>query len=141
MSTVIITTGATSISEMININHTLQVLHISGNPIDDEGIKAIAGILNNARISELHVIHCNITVTGAKSLAAVLKHNRTIKRLIILLNDITMDGTIAILEAAVANGVCQEVITNDECNSNDKIKEFTSILEERKRQEVGSIVT
>ena len=113
LSTVIITTGAVSISEMIKINHTLQVLNISRNPIGDEGIVAIARALYNARISELDVSYCNITV----------------------------DGAIAILEAAVANGVCQEVWIDDEYKSDDKVKELMSILEERKRQEVGSIIT
>ena len=146
MYTVIITTGAISISEMIKINHTLQVLDISYNPIGDEGIAAIARTLDNASISKLDVINCNITVTGAKSLAAALKLNRTIKSLIVgkllssvddlYTNNITVDGTIAILEAAVANGVCQEVIIDDKYNSNDKVKELMSILVEQSRREV-----
>ena len=147
MSTVIITTGAVSISK---INHTLQVLDISENRIDDEGIAAIARTLDNARISKLMVCYCNITVTGAKSLAAALVNNHTIKSLCLadkyirfngIRNNITMDGAIAILEAAVANGVCQEVGIEDEYKSDDKVKELMSILEERKRQEVGSIIT
>ena len=144
MSTVIITTGAVSISEMIKINHTLQVLHISDNPIGDEGIAAIARTLDNASFSELDVSGCNITVTGAKSLAAALKINHNIKSLKITQNifgqNITVDGAIAILEAAVANGVCQEVRIDDKYKSDDKVKELMSILEERKRQEVGSII-
>ena len=140
MSTVIITTGAVSISEMIKINHTLQVLNICANSIGDEGIEAIARTLDNASISELYVYDCNITVTGAKSLAAALKNNHFIKLLEVMGNNITVDGAIAILEAAVANGVCQEVIIDDEYKSDDEVKELMSILEERKRQEVGSIL-
>ena len=126
---------------MIETNHTLQLLDISENPIGDEGIAVIARTLNNTRISKLHVSYCNITVTGAKLLAENLKNNHTIKLLHMSLNDITVDGAIAILEAAVANGVCQEVITADKYKSDDKVKELMSILEERKRQEVGSIIT
>ena len=137
MYTVIITTGAISISEVIKINHTLQVLDISDNPLDDEGIAAIARTLDNASISELSVINCNITVTGAKLLAAALKINYTLKLLAVLSNNITVDGAIAILEAAVANGVCQEVIIADEYKSNDKVKELMSILEKRRKQEVA----
>ena len=137
MYTVIITTGAISISEMIKINHTLQVLHISFNPIGDEGIAVIARTLDNASISELDVCNCDITVTGAKSLAGALKINRTLKSLIVLYNYISVDGAIAILEAAVANGVCQEVIIDDEYESNDKVKELMSILEKRRKQEVA----
>ena len=136
---------------MIKINHTLQVLNICDSYIGDEGIAAIARTLDNASISELHVSDCDITVTGAKSLAAALKNNHTIKSLCLAdelswlntnKNKITVDGAIAILEAAVANGVCQEVtINDDEYKSDDKVKELMSILEERKRKEVRSIIT
>ena len=126
---------------MIKINNTLQVLNISGNPIGDEGIAAIAQTLDNAMISELYVWVCKITVTGAKALREGLINNHTIKLLDVSGNDITVDGAIAILEAAVANRVCQEVIINYEYMSNDKVKEMMSVLEERKRQEVGSIIT
>ena len=137
----IITTGAISISEMIKINHTLQVLDISDNPIGDEGIVAIARTADNASISELNVLWCKITITGAKSLAEGLMSNRTITKLGVRHNDITVNGAIAILEAAVANGVCQEVIIDDKYESYDKVKELMSVLEERKRQEVRSIIT
>ena len=131
---------------MIKINHTLQVLNISYNPIGDEGIAARA--LDNASISKLNVHNCNITVTGAKLLAAALINNHTIKSLSIdnrtfvveNFNDITVDGAIAILEAAVPNGVCQEVIIDDKYKSDDKVKEWMSVLEKRKRQEVRSII-
>ena len=126
---------------MIKINHTLQVLNISGNPIGDEGIATIAQTLDNAMISKLDVQWCKVTVTGAKALAASLINNHTIKLLYVRFNDIIVDGAIAILEAAVANRVCQEVWIDDEYESNDKVKEMMSILEERKRQEVGSIIT
>ena len=126
---------------MIKINHTLQVLIINNNPIGDEGITAIAQTLDNAMISKLYVWECKITVTGAKALAASLINNHTIKLLYVWFNDITVDGAIAILEAAVANRVCEEVWIDNEYKSNDKVKEMMSILEERKRQEVGSIIT
>ena len=119
---------------MIKINHTLQVLNISYNPIGDEGIAAIARTLDNASISVLNVRGCNITVTGAKLLATALKINHTLKSLIVLYNDITVDGAIAILEAAVANGVCKNVIVDDKYKSNDKVKELMSILVKRKRK-------
>ena len=140
LSTVIITAGAISISEMIKINHTLQLLNISWNPIGDEGIAAIATNLKNSMISKLYVIRCEITATGAKSLAECLLNNCTIKLLVVWDNDITVNGAIAILEAAVSNNVCEEVGIGGKYKSNDKVKEMMSILEERKRQEVGSII-
>ena len=50
-------------------------------------------------------------------------------------------GTMAILEAAVVNGVCQEVIINNEYESDDNVKEMMSILKERKSENVGNIIT
>ena len=141
--TTIVTTGAISISEMIKINRTLQVLNICNNPIGDEGIAAIARTLDKASISELNVRNCNITVTGAISLAAALEINHTLKSLIVdsssldfYINNITVDGAIGILEAAVANGVCQEVWIDYRYKSDDKVEELISILEKRKKQEV-----
>ena len=117
---------------MITINHTLQFLILSLNPIGDEGIAAIAGALNNATISELNLYDCNVTVTGAKSLAAGLITNRTMKLLDVMFNDITEDGAIAILEAAVGNKISQDVWIDSEYKSNDTVKEMITILEKRK---------
>ena len=131
---------------MIKINHTLQVLDLTNNPIGDEGIAAIARALDNASISDLQLRLCSITATGAKSLAEGLINNHSIRSLHVEYNDFTVDGAIAILEAAVANGVCQEVIiydefeSDDEYESDDEVMELMSILEERKRQEVRSIL-
>ena len=125
---------------MIKINHTLQLFNISTNPIGDEGIAAIATNLNYSMISKLHVYYCNITVTGAKALAECLVNNNNIKALDVRGNAITVNGAIVIFEAAVANKVCEEVVINDGYESNDKVKEMMSILEERKRREVGSII-
>ena len=141
LAIVIITTGAICISKWIKNNHILQFLYISDNPIVDEGIAAIGRSLDNASISEMYVWDCQITVTGAKLLAEGLINNHTIKSLYVNNNGITVDGAIAILEAAVANGVCQEVIIDDEYKRDVKVKEKMGILEERKRQEVGSIIT
>ena len=125
---------------MIKINHTLQLLNIGDNPIGNEGIAAIATNLNYSMISKLYVYNCNITVTGAKALAECLINNHIIKSLSVLGNAITVNEVITVLEAAVANKVCEEVRIDYEYESDDKVKEMMSILEERKRQEVGSII-
>jgi len=130
LSIVIITTGVISISAVIKTNHTLQSLNISSNPIGDEGIAVIAGALENARIIELNVCDCSVTVTGAKSLAAGLAKNQTIKFLSVSFNIITMDGAIAILEAAVVNGVCQHVYIDGEYRYG-KVKKMITILKKR----------
>ena len=141
MSIVIITTGAICISEWIKSNYTLQVLDISDNPIGDEAIIAVGRSLDDTSISELDMSWCQITVTGAKLLVEALINNHDIKSLHVHGNDITVDGAIAILDAAVANGVCQMVFIDYKYKSNDKVKEMMGILEERKRQEVGIIIT
>ena len=122
---------------MININHTLQLLDIGYNSIGDEGIAAIATHLKNSMISKLYVEHCKITVTGVKSLAGCLENNNTLKSLNVYENDITVNGVIAILEAAVSNNVCEEVEIDYKYKSDDKVKEMLSILKERKRREVA----
>ena len=140
-SIVIITTGAISISEWIKNNHTLQLLQITHNSIGDEGVAAIGRSLDDTSISELDMSWCQITVIGAKLLAEFLINNRTIKSLYVQFNDITVDGAIAILEAAVANGVCHKVKIDGEYKGDDTVKEMMFILEERRIQEVGSIIT
>ena len=122
---------------MIKTHDKLEYLDISNNPIGDNGIAAIAKILNNSSISELIVYNCNITVIGAKKLAVSLTCSQTIKVLKLEDNDITINGAIVILEAAVTNNMCQKVDIKDEYKSDDKVKEMMSILEERKRSTSG----
>ena len=135
-ATVIDTTGAESISDMLKkINHSLLLLHIGSNTIGDEGIKAIAKTLSNNRLSKkLNVSHNGITDIGAKELASGLQNNQSIIKLDVRYNDITEDGTIAILEAAIANGVCEVVRVDNKYKSNDKVKELITALEKRRRQ-------
>ena len=119
---------------MIKMHHVLEYLDINSNPIGDRGIAAIAENLNESKICELVMYNCNITVVGANKLAESLTKNQTIKNLKFEDNDITVNGAIATLEAAVANGVCQKVNIKNEYKSDDKVKEMMSILEKRKEQ-------
>lgn len=125
---------------MINLNQVLQYLDINSNPINDEGIAAIAKNLNNSRICELIVYNCGITVVGTKELAESLTNNYTIKSLQLEDNDITLNGAIVTLEAAITNGVCQKVEIKDRYKSDDKVKGMMTILQRRKRQAVRSNV-
>ena len=124
---------------MIKMHHILEYLDISSNPIGDKGIAAIAENLNNSKICVLIVYNCNITVVGANKLAESLKYNQTIKILKLQDNDITVNGAIATLEAAVTHGVCQKVDIKDEYKSDDKVKEMMSILEKR-NEERGNVI-
>ena len=130
-----ITTGAISISNMMMVNHSLQELYMNGNSIGDDGISAIAKELGNCKINVLSVSQCDITLTGARSLATALSSHPTIRRLWLQRNPITVEGAQLIVEAAVHNTVCLHVYIDDEYE-NDKVKEMLTILEDRIRQEV-----
>ena len=134
-----ITTGAISISEMMMVNHSLQELVMMGNNIGNDGISAIAGALGNCKINFLDVQSCNITLIGARSLAAALSSNHTIRRLWLRSNAITVEGALLIVKSAVDNTVCQELSIDDEYED-DEVKKMKSILKDRSRQHVRGCV-
>ena len=127
-----ITTGAISISKMMMVNHSLQELNMWGNNIGDDGISAIAGALGNCKINKLDIQQCGITLTGARSLAAALSSNHTIRVLVLEDNPITVEGALLIVKSAVDNTVCQYVGIDDEYE-NDEIKEMMNILDRRQK--------
>ena len=128
-----ITTGAISISKMMMVNHSLQKLYISDNNIGDDGISVIAGALGNCKINILDVEECGITLTGARSVAAALSSNHTIRELLLEDNPITVEGALLIVKSAVDNTVCQRVEIDDEYK-NDEIKKMMNILEDRRKE-------
>ena len=134
-----ITTGAISISNMMMVNHSLQVLIMNRNNIGDDGISAIARGLGNCKITELFVDQCGITVTGARPLATALSSHPTISILTLEGNHISVVGAQQILEAAVNNTVTQYVSIDDEYK-NDKVNKMLSILENRKELEVRDYI-
>jgi len=83
---------------------------MSYNNVGDDGITAITGTLSNSQISELYVSWCGITLTGARSLATGLLVNNSVKFLEVSGNPITVEGARLILQSAVDNGVCREII-------------------------------
>ena len=134
-----ITTGAISISKMMMVNHSLQELNISYNNIGDDGISAIAGALGNCKISELGVSGCGITLTGARSLATALYFTSTVRELVLCNNPIAVEGALLIVNSAVHNIVCQDVLIDHEYE-NDEIHKMMNILEDRRRQGVRDFV-
>jgi len=133
--------GAIDISEVLVGKRTLQVLNISYNNIGDDGITAIAKALINSQIRELYVVKCGITFTGARSLAAGLLVNKSVRLLYVHDNIITVKGAHVILQSAVNNETCQQVVT-DYYFRNDKneLKKMMTILEQRREKEVGGCV-
>ena len=130
-----ITTGAISISKMMMVNHSLQELIMGHNNIGDDGISAIGGALGNCKINTLDIGECGITFTGARSLAASLLSNHTIRLLVLGDNSITVEGALLIVKSAVDNTVCQRVDIDYEYK-NDEIEKMMNILEDRMEPEV-----
>jgi len=145
-----ITTGAICINKVFMGKCSLQVVDLSDNNIGDDGITAIAGTLSNSQISELDVSWCGITPSGARSLAAGLLVNNSVRILNVSGNPTTAEGARLILQSAVDNGVCQEVVIYDKVQSkvrgdddyrgDDEVEKMMIILEQRKRQEVVKVV-
>ena len=134
-----ITTGAISISNMMMVNHSLQVLDVKENSIGDDGISAIARELGNCKISDLIVDRCGITLNGARSLATALSSHPTIRRLVLMHNPITVEGAQLIVEAAVHNTVCVDVDIDYEYKNN-KVWKMLHILLNRMDEEVRDYV-
>ena len=135
--TVMITTGAICISEVLG-KCSLQVLDMCNNNIGDDGITAIAGTLSNSQISELQISRCGITLTGARSLAAGLLVNNSVRIFIVWDNPITVEGARLILQSAMDSGVCEQVYINEDYRDDDEVKKMMIILEQR--QQVGGCV-
>ena len=133
--TTVITTGATSISQALMVNKTLQKLCMANNQISDDGIIAIAGSLINRSITLLVVMHCGISVVGVRSLAVAFQN---IKILFLGGNPITVDGARLIMKSAVENGVCEYVWIGDEYKNDKEVKKMTIILDDRRTQNVSN---
>ena len=57
--------GAVHISKLLTVTHALRQLDISQNKIDDEGISAIAEILQHSKsLSTLEVGRCGFSMKG-----------------------------------------------------------------------------
>jgi len=127
-------TGARSLAAGLLVNNSVRILDVSSNNIGDDGITAIAGTLSNSQISMLLVGYCGITLTGARSLAAGLLVNNSIRILDVWGNPFTVEGACLILQSAVDNGVSQQVRTN-EGNYDDEVKKMMTILEQRQEEQ------
>jgi len=114
---------------------SLEILDISHNIIGDDGIIAIAEALSDSKICELYIGRCDITFAGARSLAAGLLVNNSVRILYVHDNAITVEGAHLILQSAVNNETCQQVVTD--YNFHNELKKMMTILERRREKEVG----
>ena len=85
-------------------------------------------------------------LTGVSSLAEQLLVNNNVRILDVTGNPITVEGARLILQSAVDNGVCQEVLIyhnvfsklrgDEDYRNDDEVKRMMTTLEQRKIQEV-----
>ena len=62
---VVVTTGASCLSELLKVNNSLQVLKMSYNDIGDEGISSVAeGLKHNKTLTMLNIENCGLSVKG-----------------------------------------------------------------------------
>ena len=101
--------------------------------MSDDGITAIAGSLSNSSITVLDVEQCGISVVGVTSLAVA---SQNIKKLYLRDNPITVDGAQLIMKSAVENGVCEYVEIDDKYKNDKEVKKMTTILDDRRTQNV-----
>ena len=128
--------GAAYIAKLVRTKPSLSVLTLGKNNLGDDGIAAIAKPLGKSTIDSLEFDECGITVLGAKVLAKSLLINKSITRLDMLNNPITLQGAHMILQSAVGNGICSFVLIDKLIYTDDdeaRLMIETLQVRERKR--------
>ena len=63
--TIIVTTGASCLGELLKVNNSLQELDMNNNAIGDDGISSVAdGLQYNKTLTKLDVRWCGLSVKG-----------------------------------------------------------------------------
>ena len=114
------------------MNRTLKEVNLCGNKIGDNGITAIARALENSNISQLNVRECGITYVGAKALSEALLINHSIRELWVMGNPITVEGARCIVQSAVQNTACQEILIDDDYENDDEVKKMMTFIDDKK---------
>ena len=74
-------------------SETKTVINLSGEGIDDDVVHVLAfGLCNNTTVEELNATSSNIGDEGAMAIMDCLKHNKTLKKLDLSNNKISIDG-------------------------------------------------
>ena len=120
----------------MTVNHTLKEVHLRGNKFGDDGIIAIAKVLENSKICLLNVRECGITFTGAKSLAEALSVNHSIRQLWVMNNLVTVEGARLIMYSAAHNTVCEKVLIDDDYENDDEVKKMLALIDNKMRPNV-----
>mmetsp|Transcript_38657 Transcript_38657/g.54417 ORF Transcript_38657/g.54417 Transcript_38657/m.54417 type:complete len:205 (+) Transcript_38657:76-690(+) len=85
-----------SIAEGLAENTTLEVLHLGGNRVGDEGAIALAECLyRNKTLKRLYLANAGVGESGAVALAEALRHNTTVEIVDLLHNPIGIEGVLS----------------------------------------------
>ena len=96
-------------------NPTLKYLILPNNSLGDNGLEIMLNALNEGHVEHFDCSHNNITIEGAKKLAAFLESNQSLKHLKISGNSWGEDGIEAIFAGLPHNKTLQLLdISNDE---------------------------
>jgi len=103
--------GAAALYRCLRVNHTLKELRLGYNCLGDSGANSIARALSTAvtgcSLTFLSLAHNGITGAACADLAAALRNNTTLSRLVLAGNDIGCRGAFELLEASKAAGTLQ----------------------------------
>jgi len=105
--------NAQALHKMLQKNTTLKSLNLSGNRnIKDTGVECISsGISENTSLIVLNLRNCGITGLGAKHLAEMLAHNKSLQSLDIGVNyHIGDGGIVSIAKALESNKTLKELL-------------------------------
>ena len=105
--------GAQHLAQALCVNTSVKTLKLSGNPLGDEGAKALAEMLGgngaassetiNTTLEHVDLSWCNVGPLGAHHLAQALRVNTSVKILILCVNPLH-DGAKALAEILGSNG-------------------------------------
>ncbi|XP_051896729.1 NACHT, LRR and PYD domains-containing protein 3-like isoform X2 [Pristis pectinata] len=99
---------ADDLTSALNMNCSLTELSLSGNELQDSGLKSLSGALRNpnCKIQHLCLWATGLTASCAEDLSSILKTNCTLTRLHLSENHMG-DSGVKLLSSALKNAVCQ----------------------------------
>ena len=90
--------GLRKIARGLLQNTSLKKLDISYNELGMEGSVAVAEMLSNKSLTELNLRSCGIPKDGLRKIARGLLQNTSLKKLDISVNELGMEGSVAVAE-------------------------------------------
>jgi hypothetical protein len=124
--------GATIIADALKNNRTLEFLSLSYNPLHDQGIQTLTGILssNNCCLQKLSLHSIGLTCEGAGHIAKMLETNKTLTWLHLGGNNLTDEGVNELSTALTNKNTTLEVLalSNDKSITDSSIESLVTML-------------